>query len=49
MSNTNSISVTHFETQIYLNWICVIHFETQRQKINDLQIPCVTHFDTHLL
>jgi hypothetical protein len=49
MSNTNPISVIHFEIQIYLNRICVIHFETQKEKINDLQNPCVTHFETHLL
>ena len=49
MKHTNSISVPHFDTQILLKWICVSPFDTQMEIINDLRIPCVPHFDTHLL
>jgi hypothetical protein len=41
--------VLHFETQKILNWICVSKRDTQYEKINDLQNPCVLHFNTHLL
>jgi hypothetical protein len=49
MSTTNVISVPHFDTQILLKCICVPHFDTQIEIINDLRMPYVPHFDTHLL